>query len=64
MTVMMTSEKSVKGLTPDREIEKIGSGFSELDSSPLGSFQSLNSSQSREKDRMTLCSSIRGVKIL
>ena len=30
MTVMMTSEKSVRGLTPDRDIEKIGSGISEL----------------------------------
>ena len=45
MTVMMTSEQSVEGSTPDREIEKIGSGISELDSSPLGSFQPLNSSQ-------------------
>ena len=52
MTVTMTSEKSVRGLTPDREIEKIGSGISKLDSSPLGSFQSFNSSQSGEKDRM------------
>ena len=51
-TVMMTNEKAVRGSTPNREIEKIGSGINELGSSPLGSFQSLNSSQSNEKDRM------------
>ena len=48
----MTSGESVRRLTTDREIEKIGSGINELGSSPLGSFQSLNSSQSSEKDRM------------
>ena len=37
---------------PDREIGKEGSGLSELSSSPLGSFQSLHSSQGSEKDRM------------
>ena len=52
VTITMTSEKSVRGLTPDREIEKMGSGISELGISPLGSFLSLNSSQSSEKDRM------------
>ena len=52
MTVMMTSEQSVEGSTPDREIQKIRAGISELDSSPLVSFQSLNSSQSSARDKM------------
>ena len=53
-TVIMTGdgEESVRGSTPDREIEGGGSGLSELGSSPLGSFQSLPSSQGSEKDKM------------
>ena len=48
-TVIMTGEELVRKATPEREIEKEGSGFSELGSSPLGSFQSLHSTQSSEK---------------
>ena len=48
----MTGEKSTRGSTPDMEIERGGSGLSELGSSPLGSFQSLPSSQGSEKDKM------------
>ena len=51
-TVIMTGEELVRESTPDRGIEKVGSGLSEFGSSPLGSFQSQNSSQSSEKDRM------------
>ena len=50
--VIMTGEELVRVATPEREIEKEGSGFSELGSSPLGSFQSLQSSQSSERDKM------------
>ena len=49
----MTGEQSVRGSTLDAEIEREGSGLSELGSSPLGSFQSLPSSQDSEKDKMT-----------
>ena len=48
----MTDEEFVKVATPDREMGKEGSGLSELGSSPLGSFQSLQSNQSSEGDRM------------
>ena len=51
-TVIMTGEKLVRVDTSDGEIGKEGSGLSELCSSPLGSFQSLQSSQSSEKDKM------------
>ena len=37
---------------PVSEVGKEGSGLSELSSSPLGSFQSLNSSQGSKKDKM------------
>ena len=50
----MTGEELVKVATPDREMGKEGSGLSELGSSPLGSFQSPNSSQSSERDAMIL----------
>ena len=50
--VIMTGEGSVRGSTPDREIERGGSGLSELGSSPLESFQLLPSSQESEKDKM------------
>ena len=36
--VMVTGEGSMRGSTPDRKIERGGSGLSELGSSPLGSF--------------------------
>ena len=48
----MTGKEFVRGSTPDREVGKEGSGLSELDSSPLGSFQSLHSSQGIERDKM------------
>ena len=48
----MTGEESMRGSTPSKEIEREGSGLSELGSSPLGSFQSLPSSQESEKDKM------------
>ena len=51
-TVIMTGEESMRGSTPDMEIERGGSGLSELGSSPLGSFQSLPSSQGSEKDKI------------
>ena len=49
---MMTGEESVRRSTPDSLIEREGPGLSELGSSPLGSFQSLHSSQSSERDQM------------
>ena len=49
---MMTGEESMRIYTPDWEIEREVSEHSELGSSPLGSFQSIMSSQSREKDKM------------
>ena len=51
-TVTLTGDESVRGSTPERGIEKVGSGLSEHGSSLLGSFQLLNGSQSSEKDRM------------
>ena len=51
-TVIMTGEKAMMKSTPDKEIEKEVSGLSDLGSSPLGSFQSLPSSQGSEKDKM------------
>ena len=50
-TVIMIGEKLVRVSTPDREMEREGSGLSELGSSPLGSFQSLLSGQSSERDK-------------
>ena len=48
----MTDEEFAKGSMPDKEVGKEGSGLSELSSSPLGSFQSLHSSQGSEKNKM------------
>ena len=48
----MTGKESVRRSTPDREVWKEGSGFSELGSSLLGSFKSLHSSQDNERDKM------------
>ena len=50
--VIMTDDEFVGGSMPDREVGKEGSGLSELGSCPLGSFQSLHSSQGSERDRM------------
>ena len=52
LTVIMTGEKPVRIAMPEKEIGKEESGLSELGSSPLGSFQSLHSSQSSERDKM------------
>ena len=63
-TVIMTGEKLVRVVTPDREIGE-GSGLSKLDSSPLGSFQSLQISQSSEKDKMIpYVPPLEGVKVV
>ena len=51
-TIIMTGEESVRSSTQDSKIEIEGSGLSELGSSHLGSFQSLYSSQSSERDKM------------
>ena len=51
-TVTMTDEETVRITTPDRVIEKEGSGFSEFGCSPLGSFQLIQSSQNSEIDKM------------
>ena len=48
----MTGKESVRASMPDREIGKEGSGFSEIGSSLLGTFQSFHSSQGSERDRM------------
>ena len=63
--VIMTDEEVVRIWTPNKEIGKDGSGLSELGSSPLGSFQSLQSSQSSEGDKMiSYVPPLREVKIL
>ena len=51
-TVTMTGEETVRITTPEREIGKEVSGLNELSSSPLGSFQLIQSSQSSEIDKM------------
>ena len=48
----MTGEELIRVATTEREMGKEGSGLSELGSSPLGSFQSLHSSQRSERDKM------------
>ena len=52
-TVIMTGEEFAKESMPDREVGKEGLGLSELSSSPLGSFQSLHSSQGSEKNKIS-----------
>ena len=60
-----TGKQFIRGSTPDGEIERGGSGLSELGSSPLGSFQSLPSSQGSEKDKMiTYVPPLREMKVL
>ena len=51
-TVIMTGDEFTGGSLPVREVREEGLGLGELSSSPLGSFQSLQSSQSSEKDKM------------
>ena len=48
----MTGEETVRITPPDRETGKEGSGLSEFGSSPLGSFQSIQSSENSEIDKM------------
>ena len=48
----MTGDEFTNGSVPVREVGKEGLGLSELSSSPLGSFQSLYSSKSSEKNKM------------
>ena len=50
--VIMTGEECTGESIPEKEMGKEGLGLSKLSSSPLGSFQSLHSSQGSEKDRM------------
>ena len=50
--VIRTGKELVRVVTPEKEIGKEGLGLSELSSPPLGSFQSLQSSQSCEEDKM------------
>ena len=50
--VIMTGEDIVRVAMPNKEVGKEESGLSELGSSPLGSFQSLPSSQNSEGDKM------------
>ena len=50
-TVMMSGEEMVKVLTPSKGKGEEQSSLGELGSSPLGSFWSLDSSQSSEEDK-------------
>ena len=52
-TVIMTEDKGIGIVTPSKEEKEGKLKFSKLDSSPLGSFQSLQSSPSSEKNRIT-----------
>ena len=62
---MMTGEEMVKVVTPCKGKGEEELSLSELGSSPLGSFQSPDSSQSSEKDRMIpYVSPIERVKVL
>ena len=64
-TVIRTDEELVRVATQDKEMGKEVSGLSELGSSPLGSFQSLQSSQSSEGDKViSHVSPLEEVKIL
>ena len=57
ITVMKTGEEMVKVVTPSKGKAEEELSLSELGSSPLGGFQSPDSSQSSERDKM--CLSIR-----
>ena len=52
LTVIVTDEEMIRVATPAKERGKEESVLSELGSSPLGSFQSIQSSQSSEGDKM------------
>ena len=51
-TVMMTDDKSTGVITWSKEKREGKSKLSELDSSPIGSFQSLQSNQSSNEDEV------------
>ena len=51
VTVMMTGNKVTRVMTPSKEEGEKELSLSELGSSPIGSFQSLQSSQSGEEDK-------------
>ena len=51
-TVIVTDGEMIRVATPAKERGKEESGLSELSSSPLGSYQSIQSSQSSEGDKM------------
>ena len=53
VTVILTEDKSTGIVTPSKEEKEEKLKFSKLDSSPLGSFQSLQSSPSSEENRIT-----------
>ena len=55
VTVIMTDDKSTGVITPSKEKREEKLKLSELDSSPLGSFQSLQSNQSSEEDKVIPC---------
>ena len=52
ITVIMTEKGTTKVMTPSKEEREKESSLSELGSLPIGSFQSLQSSQSSEDDRI------------
>ena len=54
MTVTVTGDKVSEVMTPSKEKKEKELNLCELGSSPLGSFQSLQSSQSSEEDKMVL----------
>ena len=51
-TVIVTDGEMIRVATPTKERGKEESGLSELSSSPLGSYQSIQSSQSSKGDKM------------
>ena len=52
MTVTMTGDKVSEVMTPSKEKREKELNLSDLGSSPLGSFQSLQSGQSSEGEKM------------
>ena len=63
-TVIMTADEFTSRSLPVREVREEGQGLSELSSSLLGSFQSLQNNQSSKKDKMMLYGIPFKVKIL
>ena len=54
---MMTDDENAGGPLSVREVRENGLGLDDLSSSPLGSFQSLQSNQSSENNKETLSAS-------